>query len=278
MDNIPFEFLAPDIPLIVLQGHADNLPVSVVLDTGAVGSFPLFLSEGTAGRLNLPLSEPVFPARSTSVGPARQSYRTTTLSAFRLGPLALQDATVSVTSVVDRLSAATGSRVQGIIGYDLLKDRRVSLDYTAKRVDFTAPVGPAEAALPFSVAPTRPITLVTAGINGAGPFTFEIDTGASASSLSPAAAKRAGVKAFGTGKLVGAGGAVTVRVGAARVTFGGVTRDLPMVNITPEIECIGKHSGIRLDGIIGADFLAGTKLTLDYPARRVWISESALQR
>lgn len=269
---MPFDFVAPDIPLVRVEARASDRPIVLVIDTGAVGPYPLFISEAFAADMQLALSAPITPARSTAIGPTRHNFRLARLPSFRLGPLALRDVEISVTGVVDSLSAATGRTVHAIVGYDLLKNHRVGLDYASKQISFDAPA-PAAASLPLQVAPKRPITLVSARINGRGPFTLELDTGASASSFSPHAARRAGIKALGTGRMVGAGGAVTVRVGQAQVTWGPVSRALPMVNITDEVARVGQQSGTRLDGILGADFLLGTRLTLDYPAHRAWIEE-----
>jgi hypothetical protein len=91
MDALPFEFARPGLPLVVIerQAEAQGQPGVTLLDTGAVGPFPLFLGEGFARKLGLSLGPPVTPDAQTALGSGRVGYRTARLARFSLGPVEL---------------------------------------------------------------------------------------------------------------------------------------------------------------------------------------------
>ncbi|WP_165356451.1 aspartyl protease family protein [Sphingosinicella sp. BN140058] len=272
-EPIRFRFAA-HAPVLLAEGRigAERRRVSVVIDTGATAHFPLFLSADLAARLRLRPSSEVFPFDSTAIGPERQSYRTARLDSFELGSVQLEDAEVAIAPLVDRLGQALRRPVDVIVGQDFLDGRVVAIDYRRRRLDLDASRPDAQP-IPFRFAPARKLLLVEARVNGAGPFTFEIDTGSSGTLLSPRAAAAAQVVRRGEGVQHGAGGSVRVGIGSADVSFGGLTRSLHGIAISDTIEGVGAAAGSRIDGIIGFDFLAGTRLTIDYPGKRLWLAE-----
>lgn len=270
-DPIPFRFSAT-APVLLAEGRIETKRVTVVVDTGATAPFPLFLSADLAARLKLRPSAEIFPFDSTAIGPERQSYRIARLSHFELGSARLDDIDVAVAPLVDRLGQALRRRVDVIVGQDFLDGRIVAIDYRRRWLDLDAS-SPDAQAIPFRFAPARKLLLVEARVNGAGPFTFEIDTGSSGTLLSPHAAAAAQVVRRGEGVQHGAGGSVRVGIGSADVSFGGVTRSLHGIAISDTIEGVSAAAGSRIDGIIGSDFLAGTRLTIDYPGKRLWLAE-----
>ncbi|WP_158266465.1 aspartyl protease family protein [Allosphingosinicella deserti] len=272
-EPIRFRF-APNAPVLLAEGRigAERRRVSVVIDTGATAHFPLFLSADLAARLKLRPSSEVFPFDSTAIGPERQSYRTARLDRFELGAVRLDDVDVAIAPLVDRLGQALRRRVDVIVGQQFLEGRTVSIDYRARRLDLDA-VPPAEPAIPFRFAPAKKLMLVEARVNGAGPFVFEIDTGSSGTVLSPRAAEQARVVRRGEGLQHGAGGTIKVGIGSGEVAFAGARRTLPGIAISDALTAISTASGTRIDGILGTDFFAGTRLTIAYPDSRLWLSE-----
>lgn len=101
---------------------------------------------------------------------------------------------------------------------------------------------------------------------------MEIETGATTTTPSPAAARRAGVVARPSAATIsGASGAVPASIGAGRVAFGGLERDMSQLVVMAAMETIAAAAGTPVDGIIGTDFLYGSRLTVDYPRRRLWL-------
>lgn len=270
---IPFDYASPQAPLIVVQakGGDSRDKMAVVVDTGAAAPFAVFVSEAVAKRQSLALSEEIVPTDSIAVGPRRQGYRTAKLARFELGPVTLGATDIAVVPMIDRM--AVGRRVDAIVGYHFLRERRFAIDYRSRTIDLAAPAGPDAEAIRFVLAAKKPLILVEAMVNGAGPFTLEIDTGASGTMLSRAAAARAQVAATGAGVQSGAGGLVQVDVGAASVELGGVRRALKFVSISDAMDSIGTAAGTSIDGILGTDFFSCCRLTVDYPNQRLWLTQ-----
>ncbi len=276
MDAIPFDYASPQASLIVVEGRIGDplAKAAVVVDTGGAAPFDLIVSQALAQRLGLSLSDEITPPSTTAVGPNKQAYRTGRLARFSLGPVSLAPVDVAVTPMVDQMAAQVGRRIDAVVGPYFLRTRVVSIDYAGRRLDLAAPAGPEAEAMTFTLGRLKPLVLVRAMVNGAGPFTLEIDTGATGTSLSPGAAARAGVATQGQGALGGAGGSVSVEVGAAEVALGSTHRALPRVAITGAIDAIGAAVGTPIDGILGTDFFQGTRLTIDYPGQRLWLVPS----
>ncbi|MEC4594260.1 aspartyl protease family protein [Nitrospirillum amazonense] len=270
---IPFDYASQQAPLIVVEGQLGEQAEKgrIVVDTGATAPFPIFLSVSRAQRLHLPLSGDVTPESSTAIGGGPQTYREGELPAFSIGPVKLEHAKVAVLPMIDAMTRQVGTPIDGIVGYQFLRNYRFSIDYVAHQIDFAAAMGRDADALSFSLGLKKPLILVQATVNGTGPFTFEIDTGATVTTLSPEAAERAGVVATGDGVLGGAGGTVAVRRGDARVTLGPVSYDLRNLSISDRLSAISSATGSTVEGILGLDFLYRTRLTIDYPSAKVWI-------
>lgn len=272
--GIPFEFASQQAPLIVAQGKAGEgqEDATVVIDTGGTAPFPVFISTAMASRLRLAQSEEITPADTTAVGPERQRYRTARLDRFDLGPVTLGPTQIAVLPMIDEMSAHVGRRIDAIVGYTFLQDRIVSIDYAAQQVDLAASPGSNPQAISFTLAARKPMILVQASVNGVGPLTMEIDTGATATALSPSAAERAGIVTLGEGRQGGANGAIAVGVGQGTFAFGGVERALAPVAITEAMTPISAAAGTSIDGILGTDFFKGSRLVIDYPRRKLWLT------
>jgi predicted aspartyl protease len=274
MDAIAFEYASPRAPLIVVEARLGDQrdKVSVVLDTGGAAPFEVILSQAIAQRLGMALSEEITPPSTTAIGPRKQTYRTGKLAAFSLGPVSLRSVDVAVTPMVDQMGPQVGRRIDAVVGQYFLRSRTISIDYAARRLDLAAPAGPEAGAIGFTLGRLKPLVLVQATVNGAGPFTLQIDTGATGSTLSPGAAERAGVTAQGQGAMGGAGGSVAVGVARAQIAFGPIQRDLPVVAISDAIDAVSAVVGTPIDGILGTDFFQATRLTIDYPGQKLWLA------
>ncbi|MDV6330967.1 pepsin/retropepsin-like aspartic protease family protein [Asticcacaulis sp. 201] len=274
LDTLPFEYASAKAPLLVVKGQLgeSRAPVSVVLDTGAGAPFSLFLSTKVAKSLSLALSDEIVPETSTAVGSKRQGYRTADLPFFSLGPVKLVHTPVAVLPMIDDMAGQIGRPVDAIIGYQFLRDRRFSINYPMRKIDLSASAPSEGEAIAFTLAAKKPIILVQAKVNGEGPFTFEIDTGATVTSLSPETAARAHITPTGEGVLGGAGGAVTVKRADANLAVGTVKFDLKNVTITDSLTGISTAAGSQIDGIVGLDYFYRTTLIIDYPNAKVWIA------
>jgi predicted aspartyl protease len=271
-EPIPFDY-PPVAPLIVVEGRIGGVPGSIVVDTGATPPFPLFISEDLARRLNLQLSAEVEVPSGTAIGPRRSTYRSATLASLDVGGIRMGPIQIAVLPMIDGMGPGLGRRVDAIVGASFLRGRTVRIDYERKQIDFAAAPGPAAGAIPFSFAPNKPVMIIDARLNGRIPVKLEVDSGASATSLTPGAARRARLRLRGGGVMTGAGGPIRVQVTSASVTFANLSRQLPLVSVSGEIDRIGREVGVPIDGILGTDFMQGRVLTIDFAARRLWLTE-----
>lgn len=126
--------------------------------------------------------------------------------------------------------------------------------------------------IPFRTVDGR--IYVEARVDGEGPFTFAVDTGASGLGRADASlVARLGLPVQGTGKTSDGVATATVdTVRLASLDLGGFVRH--------DLEVITRDYGSRLsaeakfDGIIGREFFADGLLVIDYPSRRLTFSRA----
>lgn len=114
-------------------------------------------------------------------------------------------------------------------------------------------------------------------INGQGMFRMMIDTGASSCSLTPQAARTAGLRldhrvslsTMGEERLVPATSDATVRVGSAEAR-GVEVLIVPLDGVRSVVR--------RVDGILGQNFLNHFVYLIDYRRKRLWLGEEATRR
>jgi predicted aspartyl protease len=124
----------------------------------------------------------------------------------------------------------------------------------------------------FRLTRLRPVPIVEVEVNGLGPLRFILDTGASMTVITPAAAQVAGIKPTRQKPTaVGAGGQSPARLAKLKRFRVGThaARDLEVVILN--LSHVEKPLGIKLDGIIGYNFLRDCILTIDYPHRMLYL-------
>lgn len=131
----------------------------------------------------------------------------------------------------------------------------------------------AELSVPFRTVDGR--IYVEARVDGKGPFTFAVDTGASGMGRADAAlVARLGLPVHGTGEASdGVASATVDTVKLASLDLGGfVRRDLEVITrdyasrMAPEA---------RFDGIVGREYFADGLLVIDYPSHRLTFTRGA---
>lgn len=274
MRDLPFDMQAGRPPFVVVQAEADdNGPLAVLLDTGNGAPYDVLLSPAAAERMKSVVAEGSDQS-AAAIGSGAVSFAARSVPRFRLGPVEIRNASAGVSPAVDGVAKQVGRPIDAIIGHRFLAGRTISIDYAAHRVDFAARV-PGTEPIGFTMAPARPLTLVTVTINDRGPFLMALDTGASATLVSPEIARAA---ELGEGQQVSLSGAGGLSNGGAtlvqgRIVLGPYARDGRNIAIADVIAPIRAAAG-PIDGVLGADFLEGMRITIDYGSNQLWIQPS----
>jgi len=117
-----------------------------------------------------------------------------------------------------------------------------------------------------------------ATINGAGPFWFTIDTGATLTVIDPAAARRAGLPVRDAGRRsnVGIASADTsmATTAGARIDIPGLPPFSPPTLYVVPVRASAGPLGHAIDGVLGTDVLSGRVVEFDYGGARVRVRPS----
>jgi predicted aspartyl protease len=275
--EVGFRLVGGDNPLILVPANVnDRGPYEFILDTGAGTSL---LSPRLAERLGIAAS-----GSRQGIGAAgKVSVSLATADSLAMGGARRAPMPIAITAEVDRISAAVGQPIDGGLGYDFLKAFRVTIDYRKRLVRLVQ--GAYETAgsasllrteVAFKLAgPVKPLVLVPAFVNGQGPHTFVVDTGASATVISPRLADALRIASTVPETMTGAGGVMQATVGRATSHAGGGAglEDLSVV-IADFLDDLGRAVGTTLDGIVGYNFLRNFRVTLDYPNGVLWLVKS----
>lgn len=277
LDAIPFD-MPNNIPFVVIEARigAGGQPARVLLDTGNGAPYDILISAGLAERAGAVAREDGELRARGAIGDAPVSIRPVSVANFSLGPIRLPQASAGVSTLLDSVSRQIGQPIDAIVGHRFVAGRTISIDYGRRQVDFSARAGRPGNAIAFTIAPSRPLTLVQVAINGRGPFLMALDTGASTTLLSPALAQAAGVTTNQTAQLGGAGGTTAggARVGQAQIRFGGFTRDGQTVAVADVLGPIRQVAGAPIEGVLGADMFRSGRITIDYGSNRLWYEEN----
>lgn len=277
IDAIPFE-MPNNLPFVVMEAQvgASGEPARVLLDTGNGAPYDILISPGLAARAGAVEEEAAPQRASGAIGRTAVSIHPARLDGLTLGPVHLTRAGAGVSTLLDAVSRQIGRPIDGIVGHRFVAGRTISIDYRRRQVDFGAEAGRAPAAIPFTIAPTRPLTLVHVTVNGRGPFLMALDTGASTTLLSPALAQATGVTTTQTAQLGGAGGTTAngARVGQAQIRLGGIRRDGHTVAVADVLGPVRHVAGAPIEGVLGADMFRSGRITIDYGSNRLWFEDN----
>lgn len=275
MEAVAFHSPSGGSSLVIVEGNIAGHPANFELDTGAALPFVVLISPELAREAGAaPLREAEQQAPG-AIGPARVVNRPVRLASFRIGPVRLDNVRAAVTPGLAGIGENVGARIDALIGATFLARRIIAIDYVRHTVDFEAQPGEAVRAISFTFAPRRPLPLVKVRLNGRGPFTFILDTGATTTVLKPSTAAAANIIGTGSTRVVGLGGVAEARAFRTRGELS-VGQRAPQSTALAVADVLGQAdaaSGAHIDGILGADYLAGSLLTIDFRTRRLWLED-----
>ena len=269
--EVPFTFEHAQIILTVKINNKG--PYSMLLDTGTnVSAVDL----ASAREIGLKVGTTGF--QGTGGGTDKNPAYMTELPLIQVGELVARD-TVAAAIDLSKLSQRLGRSIHGVLGYTLLKNRIVEIDYPRRAVRFysSSPIGSSELkqknantiALPFRLVDRIPI--IDVYVNGKK-ITAVVDTGSSLMfSLKPKAISRLGLQEEADraqpDTAVGYNGEALVRNGKInRLSVGEIVLEMP--DVTFLMKGMG-HDDSSSEGSIGNVFLKDFVVTFDYTKKTV---------
>jgi len=121
--EVPIRLAAPAKPLILVDVHANGRgPFQFAIDTGTSTTA---ITPGVARQLGVE-SSPV-DAGTTGGGPV--DFFAGSLQSFQLGSAKIDNMAVIVADFFEMLSSAVGAKLDGIVGYNFLRNYKVVIDY-----------------------------------------------------------------------------------------------------------------------------------------------------
>jgi len=270
--DIPFRTPPQSEPYILLEARLGGRGhFTLLLDTGNATPFTVALSPDAARRAGAQAGRGApFVSQGSVGGPVRLDPWT--VPEMTVGPVELTNVRAGVTDAVDVVNRGFGMHLDGILGHDFLAGRVVAIDYPCRRVDLAAVAPRTPPTAGFTLAPLRPLLLVTGRINGRGPFRLVLDTGSGNTILSPVVARATGIVTNGPASLAGAGGVDRDgRTGIADVSLGETAPRRIRIVVAGLVETTARVAGAPIDGIAGTQTFADGRLVIDYPGRRLWL-------
>ena len=262
--GVPFRLTPGSNPLILVPAFVEGAgPYEFILDTGA--SISLLSSE-----LGRSLGVVVTGTEEGMGAGGNLTIELGRLGSLSIGETELQDVEVGLTDELARIGAVVGAKIDGDIGYNVLKHFRVTVDYSRNLMNLSAASGESgkDGAVHFEIAPNKPLMVLPVEVNGSGPYRFCLDTGTSMTAISPALAARLGISMRpGARQGMAAGGRISVSFGRLASLAVGHHRvgdlDVTSANF---FSSIAKVCETDFDGIVGYNFLKLFRVTIDYPA------------
>lgn len=264
--KVKFRLAGGAQPLILLPVHVNGRgPFDFILDTGAGTSL---LTPGLAQELKV---EILGSKEGQSAG-GKVAVSLAKARSLGVGKLQMEDVDLGIVDLT-HVGQTVGAKIDGDLGYNFLKQFRLTIDYDACEIHFQDPRrvesvdGKSKTEVPIRLAhPAKPLILVDVHANGRGPFQFAIDTGTSTTAITPQLAKDLKLKTEPLGAGTTAGAHVDVTAGTLQsFQLGGAKIDNMPVVVADFFEMLSNAVGAKLDGIVGYNFLRHFKVVIDYP-------------
>lgn len=254
-------------PLILLPVEVNGQgPFKFILDTGAGTSL-------LSTELGQQLGVKILGSKEGQSAGGAISVSLAKVNSLAVGSARLKNLEVGLVDL-SHIGRTVGAQIDGDLGYNFLKHYRIRIDYRKNELRLADPkqfesAGRATAIteVPMRLAsPAKPLILVDIHANGAGPFQFAIDTGTSTTAIRPDLAKQLGIESSPVGPVTTGRAPVQVTAGSIHsFQLGGARIDgLPVV-VADFFSALSDVLGVRLDGIVGYNFLRNYKVVLDYP-------------
>jgi predicted aspartyl protease len=133
LTEVPMRLASPAKPLILVDVYANGRgPFQFAIDTGTSTTA---ITPELAQELGVVSS----PIGAATTGCAQVDVTAGVLQSFQVGGARINDSTVVVADFFAMLSAAVGAKLDGIVGYNFLRNYKVALDYPNETLSLFAP-------------------------------------------------------------------------------------------------------------------------------------------
>jgi predicted aspartyl protease len=253
-------------PLILLPVFVNgDGPFQFILDTGAGTSL---LSSDLAKQLGVK----VIDSKEGQSAGGKVSVLLARVDSLAVGETSLENLDVGIVDL-QHIGKAVGAQIDGDIGYNFLKDFRLTIDYRRSEIQLDDPIRvedfgrTPQTEIPMRLAgATKPLILIDVYANGRGPFQFAIDTGTSTTAITLELASELAVDGASVGPVMTGGGHVEIKAGNLEsLQVGGARLDNLAVIVANFFHMLSTAVDAKLDGIVGYNFLRNYKVMIDYP-------------
>jgi predicted aspartyl protease len=260
-------------PLIILPVTVNDLQhEKFILD---IGSSNTLLTTEFANRQNINIThykEGVAAGGTVKVGLG-------TVKSIKVGDVRYENFEVGITDEVKKIATAIGKpEVSGNLGYSFLKGHILNINYPDKKIrittaeNFTAPEGNKNKFVLANI--TKPVVVAEVYIDGKGPFSFILDTGASITSISNELANSLGLALTPGPEITAGGGKVKTSVTTlSEIKLGNDKEQNVTVLVAGYLEMLSKATGKKIDGVLGYDFMKNYEITIDYVAGNLYLKK-----
>ncbi|MHA2286520.1 MAG: retroviral-like aspartic protease family protein [Candidatus Thorarchaeota archaeon] len=260
-------------------------PFYFTLDTGATATT---ISKSLAEKLGIEVYEGDKKFASGAGGGEIRVY-SANIEKLQLGSIIIENEEIHVLDF-DSAFGGTGVCLNGVIGYNHLKDYRMSVNYRTKTLGLDKANGSdGDHNLnwyDFEYVENSHLVGVPTFINNEGPFRLVLDTGSSGNVITPKAAEKLRLnneQSIGKVRVVrqgesenqgceqgcqGIGGfAHGYAVQLENLSVGSISLDNVTVGVI-DLKVVSPRGEMVHDGIIGYPFMKDLELVLDYPNQR----------
>ena len=261
---VKFNLAGNEQPLILVPVFVNKKgPFEFILDTGAGTSL---LSTELAQRLGINEGE----SKEAMGAGGKVKVILSQVESLAIGAATLENVQIAITDM-SGVGNAVGAKIDGDIGYNFLKAFRVTIHYQTQMLRLTqgekSSHSPNAEEVKFQLAkPAKPLILVPTYVNRQGPFQFAVDTGASTTVISPELAQKLRIHSVEVSPMTAAGGNVKAVAGRVKSLAVGTT-ELENVAVVASdfLVSLSGMVGVKLDGIVGYNYLKNFTVTIDYP-------------
>lgn len=250
-------------------------PVKLLLDTGSHQTHVSVQAVRTLG-----ISAPSYPCRSCEV---ELTGETRVVREVQVLSLRVGDAEMTGPAFMDETDSHERLGAVGVLGRSFLDNFRVTMDFRQQAVALVPATiagsvkhdpGVAATHVTRITFPPHPYILVSGTVNGRGPITLVLDTGAPNTWLSAKALRSLGISTENAERQTLPGRNVrAVRVDVASVEVGAAKVGPLRIGAFVEMETVA-----GADGLLGLDFLKNFTVTIDPTERVVTLERSDTTR